>query len=60
VFWGEHDAFLTADNAERLHARLPNSSLTIFKNCGHFFYQDDSNEFTKLLQSWINGGYDLG
>ena len=60
VIWGEHDAFLTAGNAERLHARLPKSTLTIFKNCGHFFYQDDSDKLTELLQSWINGGCDLG
>ena len=59
VIWGEHDAFLSADNAERLHARLPKSTLTIFKNCGHFFYLDDSDKLTKLLQSWVSGGYDL-
>jgi len=60
VIWGEHDAFLSADNAERLHARLPKSALTIFKNCGHFFYQDKSTEFTELVRSWAIGGYDLG
>ena len=59
VFWGEHDAFLTAENAERLHARLPISALKIFKNCGHFFYQDNSAEFTGLVRSWIGGGYDI-
>ena len=59
VFWGEHDAFLTAENAERLHARLPKSTLKIFKNCGHFFYQDNSTEFTGLVRSWIGGGYDI-
>lgn len=59
VFWGEHDAFLKADNAKQLHARLPNSALTIFKNSGHFFYQDESDEFTELLLSWINGGHAL-
>lgn len=59
VFWGEQDAFLKADNAERLHKRLPNSALTIFKNCGHFCYQDKEAEFTELLVSWINGGYEL-
>lgn len=59
VFWGEHDAFLKADNAKQLHARLPNSALTIFKNSGHFFYQDESDEFTELLRSWINGGNEL-
>ena len=30
VVWGEHDAFLKAENAKKLHARLPNSALTIF------------------------------
>jgi pimeloyl-ACP methyl ester carboxylesterase len=60
VIWGQHDAFLSADNAERLHARLPKSALTIFKNCGHFFYQDKSTEFTELVRSWAIGGYDLG
>ena len=52
-------AFLKAENAEQLHSQLPNSSLTIFKDCGHFFYQDKSSEFTQLLQSWIKGGYKL-
>lgn len=60
VFWGEQDAFLTANNAERLHARLPKSALTIFKNCGHFCYQDKSTEFTEVVRSWVNGGHDLG
>ena len=59
VLWGEQDAFLKVENAEQLHARLPKSKLTIFKNCGHFFYQDQSKEFTQILQTWINGGYDL-
>ena len=59
VFWGEQDAFLKAENAERLHERLPNSALTIFKHCGHFCYQDKGAEFTELLTSWINGGYEL-
>ncbi|MDG1425525.1 MAG: alpha/beta hydrolase [Paracoccaceae bacterium] len=59
LFWGEHDAFLPAGNAERLHARLPKSALTIFKNCGHFFYQDNSDAFTEVVRTWINSGYDL-
>ena len=57
ILWGEQDAFLKADNAEQLHSRLPNSSLTIFKDCGHFFYQDKCSEFTQLIKSWIKGGY---
>jgi len=60
VFWGVQDAFLTTDNAERLHKRLPKSALTIFENCGHFCYQDKGEEFTQLVQNWITGGYNLG
>ncbi len=59
VFWGEQDAFLKSGNAHRLHARLPNSALTLFKNCGHFCYQDKSDAFTALIRSWISGGYKL-
>ena len=59
ILWGEQDAFLKADNGEQLHSRLPNSSLTIFKDCGHFFYQDKCSEFTQLIKSWIKGGYKL-
>ena len=57
ILWGDQDAFLKADNAEQLHTRLHNSNLTIFKDCGHFFYQDKCSEFITLLKSWVNGGY---
>ena len=53
VFWGDHDAFLNADNARELHARLPNSELTIFEHCGHFSYQDKSTEFSTMISSWV-------
>ena len=57
VFWGDSDAFLTTDNAERLHRRLPTSQLTIFENCGHFCYQDKGEEFTRVVRDWVKGGY---
>ena len=60
VFWGDQDAFLTADNAVRLHKRLPKSALTIFKRCGHFCYQDKEVEFTELVRTWVNNGHMLG
>lgn len=59
VFWGDQDAFLTTDNAIRLHARLPNSALTVFENCGHFCYQDKSDEFSAMLLSWVRGGHEV-
>ena len=57
VFWGDMDAFLSAENARRLHARLPQSRLTIFEDCGHFCYQDKADEFTEMIRGWIAGGY---
>jgi pimeloyl-ACP methyl ester carboxylesterase len=60
VFWGEQDAFLKAENAEQLHALLPNSALTVFKNCGHFCYQDKEVEFTELVRTWVCNGHKLG
>jgi pimeloyl-ACP methyl ester carboxylesterase len=60
VFWGDQDAFLTTDNAARLHKRLPKSALTIFERCGHFCYQDKGVEFTELVRTWVNNGHKLG
>ena len=59
VFWGDQDAFLTTDNAARLHKRLPKSALTIFERCGHFCYQDKEVEFTELVRTWVNNGHKL-
>ncbi|MFT5870635.1 MAG: pimeloyl-ACP methyl ester carboxylesterase [Paracoccaceae bacterium] len=59
VFWGDQDAFLKTDNANRLHARLPKSALTIFENCGHFCYQDKSAEFSAMMSTWVKDGHKL-
>lgn len=53
VFWGEFDAILNKENAENLHKKLPNSELEIFKNCGHFVYQDDYQGFIQLVKDWV-------
>ena len=57
LFWGDKDIFLTTDNAERLHQRLPKSKLKIFENCGHFSYQDKPDEFAQMIINWVDNGY---
>jgi pimeloyl-ACP methyl ester carboxylesterase len=57
VFWGDLDQFLLLDNARRLDQRLKRSELQIFKNCGHFSYQDKAEEFADMIQAWVGGGY---
>lgn len=53
IFWGDEDAILYPDNGERVHQRMPNSELHIFKGCGHFCYQDRADEFRAMVIDWI-------
>ena len=40
ITWGAHDPFVLPSNAERLHALLPDSELTVFDNAAHFSHED--------------------
>jgi pimeloyl-ACP methyl ester carboxylesterase len=53
VFWGDQDAILYVDNGERLAERMPNAELTVFKDTGHFCYQDRHREFAEMVIEWI-------
>ena len=53
IFWGENDAILYKENANLLHDKMPNSTVEIFENCGHFVYQDDYLKFAKMVQQWV-------
>jgi pimeloyl-ACP methyl ester carboxylesterase len=57
VFWGEQDQLLLVDNAHRLSQRLKRSRLHVLKNCGHFCYQDQHEEFGRMVIDWISAGY---
>jgi pimeloyl-ACP methyl ester carboxylesterase len=57
IFWGDLDMFLLVENASRLHQRLKRSQLCVFEGCGHFCYQDKSDEFAEMILAWVRGGY---
>jgi pimeloyl-ACP methyl ester carboxylesterase len=57
VFWGDLDQFLVVDNAYRLNQRLKRSELQVFKNCGHFSYQDKADEFAEMILKWVGGRF---
>lgn len=40
ITWGADDQFVRPSNADRLHALLPNSEMTVFDNAGHFSHED--------------------
>lgn len=54
IFWGKEDKLLLSENAQQIHNKIPRSKLHIFDDCGHFSYQDKSNEFVDMLDHWMN------
>jgi len=57
IFWGDKDKFLLPENVDTLEKIIPNTEIKIFKNCGHFSYQDKYKEFADMVINWIDGGY---
>lgn len=53
IFWGDADKLLFVDNGTRLAEILPDASLTILPNCGHFSYQDQAERFAAMVQNWV-------
>lgn len=56
LFWGENDVYLMPENAHIIQKRLPTTKVKVFKNCGHFSYQDQSEDFVKMIDEWIGEG----
>ncbi|PLW97481.1 MAG: alpha/beta hydrolase [Marinilabiliales bacterium] len=59
LFWGDLDIFLLVDNAHSLHKRMKRSELKVFERCGHFSYQDKSEEFAEMVINWVSGGFQV-
>jgi len=57
IFWGESDVLLDKSDAEKINKRMKRTDMTIFKDCGHFSYQDQSDKFAKMLTDWVDSGH---
>ena len=55
IVWGEHDAWLPASIAGRLHEILPNSDLRILPETGHFAMEDSPAEVAGALEDFFSG-----
>jgi pimeloyl-ACP methyl ester carboxylesterase len=53
---GKHDPFVPVSNAEGLNKGLPKSKLNVI-DCGHFVWEDASEEYGRLACEFIQGGY---
>jgi pimeloyl-ACP methyl ester carboxylesterase len=49
LIWGEGDRDIPLVYGERLHARMPNARLVVFRNCGHLPQEEYPEEFTGLV-----------
>ena len=53
ITWGADDPFVLPSNADRLHARLPNSELTVFDHAGHFSHEDADVRWLERLHAFV-------
>lgn len=49
LVWGEDDHDVPLRNGERLHARMPNARLVVFRRCGHLPQEERPDEFAGLV-----------
>ncbi len=53
IIWGADDAWQVVDWAHKLHAAIPNSKLTVVPGCGHFVMEDQPDEISDLVLSFL-------
>ncbi len=53
IFWGRNDHVATVANAEMLHSRLPDSSLHIIEDGGHYIWEDNAAEYLAVVMAWV-------
>ena len=53
ITWGAEDPFVLPSNAEKLHALLPNSEVTIFEHAGHFSHEDAGEAWLERFVAFV-------
>ncbi|MCF8035412.1 MAG: alpha/beta hydrolase [Desulfobacteraceae bacterium] len=54
ILWGENDAWQVVEWAHKLHTAIPGSVLRLIPECGHFAMEDQPEEISRLLISFID------
>lgn len=55
IAWGKQDAFVKVKNAYEINARIPNASLRVFEDSGHFLQEDAGSDFVDAVFEWYDG-----
>jgi pimeloyl-ACP methyl ester carboxylesterase len=53
ILVGDDDFICPPSQAQRMHSKISNSDLHIFKNCGHFPFWESASEFLKVIHDWF-------
>lgn len=53
IIWGENDSWQVVDWAKRLHRAIPGSTLHVLPRCGHFAMEDQPEQISDLIVSFI-------
>jgi pimeloyl-ACP methyl ester carboxylesterase len=54
IIWAEKDPTAPPSVAQRLHTELPDSTLEMIEDCGHFLTEDRPEEVTRALLAALN------
>jgi pimeloyl-ACP methyl ester carboxylesterase len=58
ILWGEDDAFVPVEVAERLHDAMPSSSLALLPGVGHFAVEEAGPTVATTLVEWLRVRYE--
>lgn len=53
LLWGDNDREVPLEHGERLQAKLPNSRLLVFEECGHLPHEEYPEEFTQVVKGFL-------
>jgi pimeloyl-ACP methyl ester carboxylesterase len=54
IVWGEQDAWIPVERADRLHALIPHSTLRTVPGCNHLIHYDAPERLMYEVTSWLN------
>lgn len=54
LVWGAHDAVIPVAHAQRAHAAMPQSRLSIYPEAGHFPHHTDPDRFVRELNRFVS------
>jgi pimeloyl-ACP methyl ester carboxylesterase len=53
IVWGERDRIVPVGHGRRVHQRVPNTYLAVFKRAGHFPHRDDPARFVRVVDEFL-------